>query len=72
LSYPWCVVRYFAPREIGVRSVGAQAYRRGDMRDKRRRLMSDWASFAANHVAASRSEIIAIRPGIADYMALII
>jgi hypothetical protein len=40
-------------------------YRRGGVPDKRRRLMSNWANFAANHVAA-RSKIIAIRSGIAD------
>jgi integrase len=39
------------------------AYRRGDMFDKRRRLMADWSSFAAaNHPTASRSQIAPIRP----------
>jgi integrase len=40
------------------------AYRRGDMREKRRRMMQDWATFAANQVAASRSQIVPIRPDI--------
>jgi hypothetical protein len=40
------------------------AYRRGDMRDKRRRMMADWATFATNQVVATRSQITPIRPGI--------
>jgi integrase len=37
------------------------AYRRGDMRDKRRRMMADWSIFA-NHPPSSRSKIVPIRP----------
>jgi integrase len=37
------------------------AYRRGDMREKRRRLMDDWATFA-NRPASSASKIVPIRP----------
>jgi integrase len=37
------------------------AYRRGDMREKRRRLMDDWATFA-NRPALSASKIVPIRP----------
>jgi integrase len=36
------------------------AYRRGDMREKRKRLMDDWARFA-NHPSSSTSKIVAIR-----------
>jgi integrase len=37
------------------------AYRRGDMREKRRRMMADWAAFAANRAATSRSKVVPIR-----------
>jgi integrase len=38
------------------------AYRRGDMRDRRRRMMQDWATFAANLVPSSTSTVVPIRP----------
>jgi integrase len=41
------------------------AYRRGDMREKRRRMMADWASFA-NHPVSSSPKIVPIRFGISD------
>ena len=37
------------------------AYRRGDMLEKRRRMMQDWATFAANQVSTSHSQIVPIR-----------
>ena len=37
------------------------AYRRGDMREKRRRMMQGWATFA-NRPASSASKIVPIRP----------
>lgn len=40
------------------------AYRRGDMREKRRRMMQDWANFAANRTASSIARISPMRPGI--------
>jgi hypothetical protein len=39
----------------------ASAYRRSDMRDKRRRMMQDWASYA-NRPASSASKNVSIRP----------
>ncbi len=36
------------------------AYRRGDMRDKRKRLMNDWATFA-NHPASPAPRVVGIR-----------
>jgi integrase len=41
------------------------AYRRGDMREKRRRMMEDWATYA-NHPASSSPKIVPIRLGISD------
>jgi integrase len=41
------------------------AYRRGDMREKRRRLMEDWSTFA-NRPPSSASKIVPLRPAIAD------
>ena len=41
------------------------AYRRGDMRDKRRRMMDDWSTFA-NRLPSSASKIVPLRPAIAD------
>jgi integrase len=37
-----------------------QAYRRGDMREKRRRLMQDWANFCASPVS-DRANVVSIR-----------
>jgi hypothetical protein len=37
------------------------AYRRGDMREKRRRMMQGWATFA-NRPSLSASKIVPIRP----------
>lgn len=36
------------------------AYRRGDMRDKRRRLMADWGTFCASPSAA-RGNVLPLR-----------
>jgi integrase len=38
------------------------AYRRGDMREKRRRMMSDWAAFAANRRGKNLSRVVPMRP----------
>jgi integrase len=37
------------------------AYRRGDMMEKRRRLMADWAAFCAQPPATARGNIVSIR-----------
>lgn len=37
------------------------AYRRGDMREKRRRLMEDWAKFCASPAAAKAGNVVSIR-----------
>jgi integrase len=42
------------------------AYRRGDQREKRRRLMQDWATFATNPVPSSTSKVVPIRAATAD------
>ena len=34
------------------------AYRRGDMREKRRRLMADWAAFCASLVSAKKANVV--------------
>jgi integrase len=69
----WCSEQTAYPNEMSEMALAhtvsdkvEAAYRRGDMREKRRRLMDDWATFAANHVTAKRSKITPIRPGISD------
>jgi integrase len=69
----WCSETTSYPNEMSEMALAhtvsdkvEAAYRRGDMREKRRRMMSDWATFAANHATASRSRIVPIRPAIAD------
>ena len=37
------------------------AYRRGDMREKRRRLMADWADFCASPPTAGRGNVVPLR-----------
>jgi hypothetical protein len=37
------------------------AYRRGDMRDKRRRLMADWATYCESPPAAAKSNVVPLR-----------
>jgi hypothetical protein len=37
------------------------AYRRGDMREKRRRLMADWAAYCARTPIAKRGSVVPIR-----------
>lgn len=37
------------------------AYRRGDMREKRQRMMDDWAAYCASPPAERRSNVVAIR-----------
>ena len=51
----WCAERTNCPREVAemalAHAIGDTvdaAYRRGDLFEKRRRLMKDWAAFCAN------------------------
>ena len=48
----WCAERTNYPREVALaHAIGDKveaAYRRGDLFEKRRRLMKDWAAFCAN------------------------
>ena len=51
----WCAERTNYPREVAemalAHAIGDKveaAYRRGDLFEKRRRLMKDWAAFCAN------------------------
>jgi integrase len=38
------------------------AYRRGDMREKRRRLMADWAAFCASSPTGRERNVVPLRP----------
>ena len=44
------------------RNEAEAAYRRGDMRQKRRRLMADWAEFCESPPAAKRRRMASQRP----------
>jgi integrase len=66
----WCSETTSYPNEMSEMALAhtvsdkvEAAYRRGDMRDKRRRMMENWASYA-NRLASSASKII--RPAKAD------
>jgi hypothetical protein len=37
------------------------AYRRGDMREKRRRLMADWATFCASPPVVKKGSVVPLR-----------
>jgi hypothetical protein len=37
------------------------AYRRGDMREKRRRLMADWVAFCASSPPAKKGNVVTMR-----------
>ena len=57
----WCSVQTGYPNEMSEMALAhtvsdkvEAAYRRGDMREKRRRLMADWAVFCASPPAARR------------------
>jgi hypothetical protein len=39
------------------------AYRRGDLFDKRRRLMAEWAAFCSAPVAGGRDKVVPMRGG---------
>jgi integrase len=61
----WCSERTAYPREVCemalAHAVGNQverAYRRGDLFDKRRRLMDDWAKFCAKAVSKTGADVV--------------
>jgi integrase len=63
----WCSEQTAYPNELSEMALAhtvsdkvEAAYRRGDMREKRKRLMNDWATFA-NQPASSTSKVVAIR-----------
>jgi hypothetical protein len=37
------------------------AYRRGDMREKRRRMMADWAAYCASPLAEKKENVVPMR-----------
>ncbi len=64
----WVSERTAYPREVAemalAHSVGnavEAAYRRGDLFDKRRRLMADWATYATTPMPASEDVVVSIR-----------
>jgi integrase len=66
----WCAEQTTYPNELSEMALAhtvsdkvEAAYRRGDMREKRRRLMADWSSFAGtNHPPSTAPKIVPIRP----------
>jgi integrase len=68
----WCSETTAYPNEMSEMALAhtvsdkvEAAYRRGDMRDKRRRMMDDWSIFA-NRRPSSASKIVPLRRAIAD------
>jgi integrase len=64
----WCAERTNYPREVCelalahvVASDVERAYQRGDLFDKRRRLMSEWARFCS--LPAAKGDVVALRRG---------
>ena len=64
----WCSEQTAYPNEMSELALAhivsdkvEAAYRRGDMREKRRRMMADWAAFAATRGTAIRSKVVPIR-----------
>ena len=64
----WCSERTAYPREVCemalAHAVGNQverAYRRGDLFDKRRKLMVDWARFCAKPAGKASGKVVALR-----------
>src|SRR4051794_33258500 len=64
----WCAEATNYPRELAeaalahtLRDKVEAAYQRGDLMEKRRRLMAEWAAFCARPVVAG--EVVALRAG---------
>ena len=58
-SYPNEMVRLAKAHAVSDKVEAA--YRRGDMREKRRRLMDDWAAFCASPPAAEKGNVVPLR-----------
>jgi integrase len=67
----WCAEQTAYPNELSEMALAhtvsdkvEAAYRRGDMREKRRRLMEDWATYCSSPPAAVRGDnVVAMRAG---------
>jgi integrase len=64
----WCSERTNFPREVCemalAHAVGDKveaAYRRGDLFEKRRRLMAEWQKYLAKPIPAERGNVVALR-----------
>jgi integrase len=64
----WCSEQTGYPNEMSEMALAhtvsdkvEAAYRRGDMREKRRRLMADWAAFCASPPAAKKGNVLSMR-----------
>jgi integrase len=64
----WCSEQTAYPNEMSEMALAhtvsdkvEAAYRRGDMREKRRRLMADWADYCASPPAAKRGNVVPLR-----------
>ncbi|WP_338827174.1 tyrosine-type recombinase/integrase [Bradyrhizobium sp. 27S5] len=64
----WCSEQTSYPNEMSEMALAhtvsdkvEAAYRRGDMRERRRRLMADWADYCASPPAKARSNVVPIR-----------
>lgn len=64
----WCSEQTAYPNEMSEMALAhtvpdkvEAAYRRGDMREKRRRLMADWAEYCASPRAAKKDNVVSLR-----------
>jgi integrase len=64
----WCSEQTGYPNEMSEMALAhtvsdkvEAAYRRGDMREKRRRLMADWAAYCESQPAAAKDKVVPIR-----------
>jgi integrase len=64
----WCSEQTGYPNEMSEMALAhtvsdkvEAAYRRGDMREKRRRLMADWAAYCESSPAAGKGKVVPIR-----------
>jgi integrase len=65
----WCSEQTGHPNEMSEMALAhtvpdkvEAAYRRGDMREKRRRLMADWAAFCASSPTGRERNVVPLRP----------
>lgn len=64
----WCSEQTSYPNEMSEMALAhtvsdkvEAAYRRGDMREKRRRLMADWATYCESPPATTKGNVVPIR-----------